>query len=320
MKRQLLDVLNGETTFVSGQQMSEQLHVSRTAVWKQIEELRKEGYVIEAVSRKGYRLISRPDALNEAEIRSGLTSKAFGQSVHYEKVVDSTQRIIKDLHRNKAAHGTIAVCEQQTNGRGRLNRPWQTEMGQNIMFSTLVKPDISLQLAPQMTLVASIAVAKTVEAVTGEQVSIKWPNDIYLNGKKIAGILTEVQAEANCVEMMVIGIGMNVNESKQSIEENDLSEKATSLSIETNRTYNRRDVLQQLLITFENEYERWLSVGFASMKTEWEERAHLYQKRVTVKNVNREQVGTMVGITDEGVLKLQDENGDVHLVYSGDLH
>ncbi|GAK11194.1 LOW QUALITY PROTEIN: biotin-protein ligase [Geomicrobium sp. JCM 19039] len=320
MKTKLLELLeDANRTYRSGQEISDHLNVSRTAVWKHIESLRQEGYGIEAVPRRGYRIVSRPNTLNESEVRKGLNTKHIGQYVRYEPVVSSTQDVMKEWYKQGAVHGAVVTTEEQTSGRGEMSRPWQAPQSKGIMFSLLVTPHLPLHTAPQLTLVTAVAVAKACEKVANVSVSIKWPNDLYIGSKKIAGILTEVQAEGSRVEMMVAGIGLNVNETTQEMVERGLEQKASSLYIETKQSWNRKQLLQEIFSEFEHEYERWINEGFQSIRNDWERRALLYGQTVTVTDQHRVVKGKMVGITDDGVLRLEDETGVERLIYSGDL-
>ncbi|AXF54908.1 biotin--[acetyl-CoA-carboxylase] ligase [Salicibibacter kimchii] len=319
MKHNLLQVLaEMKDGYVSGQQLSERLGVSRTAVWKHMENLRKEGYVIEAVPRKGYLLKERPETLSEAEIKAGLSTQSIGQTTVYQPTVTSTQTLAKEAYREGTPHGTAAVASEQTGGRGRMERLWESPEQTSLSVSIVVKPDISLREAPQLTLVAAVAVAEALQHTTELPVQIKWPNDIYINNRKISGILTEMQAEADKMQMMIVGIGLNINQ-KQTHFLDDLREKATSLYVESGKEWSRVQILQALFISFEKWYDIWIENGFEDIREAWEKYAALYKRPVKAVQGNKTIVGHMMGINREGVLQLKDENGNVHSIYSGDL-
>ncbi|MBB6449063.1 BirA family biotin operon repressor/biotin-[acetyl-CoA-carboxylase] ligase [Geomicrobium halophilum] len=319
MKHDLLHVLTEmKDDFVSGQQLSDRLGVSRTAIWKHMENLRQEGYVIEAVPRKGYQLKRRPETLSEAEIKAGLPTRKIGQTTIYKKSVHSTQTLAKETYREGTPHGTTVVASEQTGGRGRMERPWQSPENTSISVSIIVKPDISLREAPQLTLVTAVAISDALETISKLPVQIKWPNDIYINDCKVAGILTEMQAESDQMQMMVVGIGLNINQKKEQFPA-DLQNKATSLYIESGQEWSRTQILQALFVSFEQWYDLWIKEGFTQIRKMWEHYAGAYNQPVKVIQGNDTIVGHMLGINNEGVLQLQDQNGQVHLIYSGDL-
>ncbi|WP_246476581.1 biotin--[acetyl-CoA-carboxylase] ligase [Salicibibacter cibi] len=319
MKHDLLQVLTEmQDGYVSGQQISDRLGVSRTAVWKHMEDLRKEGYVIEAIPRKGYQLKTRPETLSEAEIKAGLSTKSIGQTTFFKSKVTSTQTLAKKAYREGTPHGTAIVASEQTGGRGRMERPWQSPEQTSVSVSIVVKPDISIREAPQLTLVTAVAAAEALEQTTQLPVQIKWPNDIYINNRKVSGILTEMQAEADKMQMMIVGIGLNINQKQAQFPE-ELQEKATSLYVESEKEWPRAHILQALFISFEKWYDTWIENGFDYIRETWEKYAALYERPVKAVQGNTTVVGHMLGINREGVLQLKDQQGKVHLIYSGDL-
>lgn len=227
----LLDLLAaaGED-WVSGEAISTQLGISRAAVWKQVEALRAGGYAVEAAPRRGYRLAARPDRLSVLEIEAGLRTERFGRPVEAHEVIGSTNERAKELARQGAPEGLLVTAEQQTAGKGRLGRPWQTPAGRALALSLLLRPLIPPTLAPRLTLVAAVAVAEAVRAETGLPVGIKWPNDLQIAGRKLCGILTEMEAEIEQVRFVVLGIGLNVNQTLAEFPP-ELRETATSLRL-----------------------------------------------------------------------------------------
>ena len=195
MKSEILRLLKENDTYISGQQLCEQFQVSRTAIWKVIDQLKKEGYQIEAVRNKGYRLIESPDVMSKAEIDSLVDTKWAGKNVIYYDETDSTNNRAKEAGNNKEPHGTLFVADMQMAGKGRRGRVWKSPSGSSIYMTILLYPDIPPVKAPQLTLIMAIAVAEGIREVTGLETKIKWPNDIVVNGKKICGILTEMSTE-----------------------------------------------------------------------------------------------------------------------------
>ena len=211
MKAEILKILKKAEGYVSGQQLCEQLGVSRTAVWKAIRQLEEEGYVIEAVRNKGYRLVEDADVLTVAELRSVLDTKWLGQEVDYFYETDSTNNRARDAAEKGASHGYLAVADSQTAGKGRRGRVWNSPHGTDIFMSFLMRPSFGPSQASMLTLVAGMAVVKGVQKATGLNAMIKWPNDAVVNGKKICGILTEMSTEEDTIRYVVVGIGINVN-------------------------------------------------------------------------------------------------------------
>ncbi|MFC0188566.1 biotin--[acetyl-CoA-carboxylase] ligase [Fictibacillus aquaticus] len=319
MKETLLHMLKAkENGYVSGQEISNVLNCSRTAVWKHVSELRSAGYEIEAVQKKGYRLLRSPDAVTPEEILSRLKSEKLGKKVVYHTSLKSTQEMAHLEAAKNAEEGVLVVADEQTGGRGRLGRSWHSPAGTGIWMSLVLKPRIALQKAPQLTLLTAVGVVRAIEKETGLAADIKWPNDILLNGKKIVGILTELQAEADQIHSVIIGMGMNINQKKEHFPE-DIAAIATSLSAESGKEYSRAGLIAAVMLELEELYKVYLKDGFGLIKLLWESRAQSLGKRITARNLNGTLTGFAKGITDEGVLLLEDDEGMVHSIYSADI-
>lgn len=317
-RERLISLLSDSEDYISGQKLSEIIGCSRTAVWKHIEELRKEGYVVEAVQKKGYRIIERPNNLHPGEIKHQLNTEKMGQAIHYEHSVTSTQEIAHKHALNGADEGTIIIADEQTSGRGRLGRSWHSPKGNGIWMSIILRPNIPPQKAPQLTLLAAVSVVQGIEEVTGLDAQIKWPNDILIDGKKVVGILTELQAEADRVNSVIIGVGINVNTPEEMFPE-DISKIATSLKVESGKEIERAHLVRAIMENLEKLYYLYLEHGFAPIKLLWEGSAASLGKRVRVRTITGELYGKAQGITDEGVLLVEDDEGEVHRVYSADI-
>lgn len=307
---------NGE--FLSGQALANILGCSRTAVWKHIEELRKEGFELEAVRKKGYRIVSTKDRVTENEIRLGLNTKFIGNMIHHVDSIDSTQKIAHQLAQNGCPEGSVVIAEEQTNGRGRLTRPWHSPKHTGIWMSIVLRPKLPPQKAPQFTLIAAIAVVQAMEEFVNVQPEIKWPNDILINGKKVTGILTELQADSDKIHSIIIGIGINVNQSVNDFPE-ELQSIATSLAIESGRNLTRSTLIQLILAKLEKYYQLYLEKGFAPLKLLWESYAISIGKEIIARTVTGIISGKAIGISDEGVLKIEDSSGMIHDIYSADI-
>ncbi|ASB88733.1 bifunctional biotin--[acetyl-CoA-carboxylase] synthetase/biotin operon repressor [Bacillus sonorensis] len=312
---QLFTEADGE--FISGQKISEELGCSRTAVWKHIEELRKSGYELEAVRKLGYKMKKKPDKISEDEIRLGLKTEKMGQTIHFQDVVASTQKIAHELANNGAPEGTIVVADKQTEGRGRMSRAWHSPEGTGIWMSLILRPEIPVQKTPQLTLLAAVAIVQAIEEQTGIVAEIKWPNDILINGKKAVGILTELQAEADQVHSVIVGTGINVNQHADDFP-GELQETATSLRIESGEKIDRAALIQTILLTFEKRYSDYLTHGFKPIKLLWESYAITLHRQLTARTLSGTFHGKALGIDDEGVLLLETSDG-IKKIYSADI-
>ncbi|MGG4491933.1 biotin--[acetyl-CoA-carboxylase] ligase [Metabacillus idriensis] len=307
-----------EGEFLSGQKLSETLGCSRTAVWKHIEDLRSEGYELEAVRKRGYRITQKPDKISGNEIQLGLKTEFMGRHIHFEEVVSSTQKIAHSLAGDGAEEGTIVVADQQTGGRGRLARAWYSPKQTGIWMSMILRPKIPINKTPQLTLLTAVALIQAIEEVTGLTPEIKWPNDIMINGKKIVGILTELQAEADRVHSVIIGVGMNVNHTLDQFPE-ELQAIATSIAEETGEPADRAQVIQAIMKNFEKLYTSYLIHGFKPVKLLWESYAISLNKALIARTLHGTIRGRAIGIDDEGVLLLETAEGKIEKIYSADI-
>lgn len=319
VRKKLIDAFttaNGD--YLSGQYLADLIGCSRTAVWKHIEELRKHGFELEAIQRKGYRIIKTPEQISADEVRLGLTTDFLGQNIHYQDSVESTQKIAKTLSYENAPEGTVVIAEEQLSGRGRMNRVWHSPKYTGVWMSMILRPNIPLQKAPQLTLITAVAVVKAIEEVTKLAPAIKWPNDILLHGKKVTGILTELQAEADQIFAIIIGVGINVNQKLEDYPE-DLRNIATSLMIESGEKVSRAQIIRSILSNFEKLYLLYLEQGFTPIKLLWESYAISIGKMIVARTINENIRGKALGITEDGVLLIEDETGKIHHVYSADI-
>lgn len=319
LRKKLLDAFtNAEGSYLSGQYLAELIGCSRTAVWKHIEELRKDGFELEAVRRKGYRILKTPEKITADEIRLGLTTDFIGRHIHYEEIVESTQKIAHQLATEVVPEGTVVIAEEQTSGRGRMNRQWHSPKYTGVWMSLIIRPNIPLTKAPQVTLLTAVAIVQAIEEITGLYPQIKWPNDIFINGKKVTGILTELQAEADQIHSIIIGIGINVNQKREDFPV-ELRETASSLMIESGEQISRSTLIKSVFKHFEKLYNLYLEQGFFPIKLLWEGYAISIGKKIKARTLTNVLEGKALGITDEGVLMLEDEDGKIHHIYSADI-
>jgi BirA family transcriptional regulator, biotin operon repressor / biotin---[acetyl-CoA-carboxylase] ligase len=319
IRKKLLDAFsNNNDQYLSGQTLADTIGCSRTAIWKHIEELRKDGFELEAIRNKGYRIVKTPERVSADEIRLGLKTKFLGQSIHYENTVDSTQRVAHRLAYDQSLEGTVVVAEEQTLGRGRMERKWYSPKYTGIWMSIILRPKIPLPKAPQLTLIAAVAVVQAIEELTELTPQIKWPNDILINGKKMTGILTELQAEADQINSVIIGMGINVNQKLEDFPV-ELREIATSLAIEQGVYFSRSAIIRSVLTHLEKLYFIYIEKGFFPIKILWESYAISIGKTIKARTLSNVIEGKALGITDDGVLRIEDHSGEIHHIYSADI-
>jgi len=304
---------------VSSRAICERLGISRAAVWKHVETLRAEGYVIEACSRRGYRLAAAPDTPCAAEVVSLLTARRLGRDCRYVPETDSTNRAATALALAGEAEGVVVAAGTQSRGRGRMARAWFSPKDVNLYASILLRPSVEPIRAASLPLVVGLAVAEGLtDAVPGLEPRIKWPNDVLVDGKKICGILCEMQAENDGVRHIVAGFGVNVNLARDDLPE-ELLERATSLRIEAGRAFSRAAVLAAVLNRFEPLYDRWRAEGFGPLVPAMAERDALRGRTIALTQGDRRIEGRAEGVQPDGALLLRTNEGLVP-IYSGEAH
>jgi len=311
----LLAALEGQG-WQSGVAIAERLGVSRAAVWKRIERLRERGYGIEAAAGRGYRLVRSSDRLLPDELRRHLGPALRDREIVHRDSIDSTNRLAAELARAGAAAGTVVIAEQQTAGRGRLGRSWVSPARVNLYCSVVLRPAIPPLEVPRLTLVAGIAVAEAIRATVPLAAQIKWPNDVLLDGRKVAGVLTELEAEADRVRFVIVGIGVNLNAAQTDFPP-ELQRKATSLGLASGAPVDRAAFTGRLLTALDATYETFLRGGFAALRHRYEELHCLVGRAVTVDG-KPPLSGTVRGIDDAGAL-LVESAGAVQRVVAGEV-
>lgn len=305
--------------FVSGEALCRECGITRSAVWKHISLLRSEGYSLDAVTGRGYRLSGMTGRPVEAEVLPFLTGNRFGRKILYHPVTASTNILAKALAVEGAAEGCVVVADSQTGGRGRMGRTWISPSGLNLYFSLILRPDVPSLRVPQLTLLVAVALHRALSALSAAFAPmIKWPNDILSNGRKLCGVLCEMQSEPDLTHFVVAGIGINVNQSEFP---SPLHESATSLFLETGQLFSRAELLASVLNHFEPLYDAWLvedDLGF--ILPSLHAYSLLQSKEVTIEQLKRSISGTVRGISPLGELKLEDAEGGIILVSSGEAH
>lgn len=302
---------------MSGQELCEHLGVSRTAVWKNIRQLQEEGYEIQAVKNKGYRLLAAPDVVLQEEVHSQLHTEWIGHRICYREEVDSTNTLAKQLAEEGAGAGTLVLAEKQSMGKGRRGRSWVNPPGTNIAMTLLLRPDIPPEKASMLTLVMGLAVARGCNQLLGVEAKIKWPNDVILSGKKICGILTEMSAQVDYINYLVIGTGINVN--LEEIPE-EIRDKATSLYLETGVRVSRGKLIAAVLEAFEPCYEQFLRTqDLSGMLAEYNRLLVNCGRPVTVLDPGGAYEGVSRGINSQGELLVVREDQTETAVYAGEV-
>lgn len=326
-KTDILALLRNSEDYISGQQLCDRFGVTRTAVWKVINQLKEEGYQIESVSGRGYRLVEGPeDILSQSEIASRLTTKWAGRKVYYYDVTGSTNNDAKRCGEEGDPHGTVVVADIQNAGKGRRGRGWQTLSGTALAFTILLRPEFSPDKASMITLVMALSVAEAVEEVLDGAkdavATIKWPNDIVLNKKKICGMLTEMTMtpEMDEIQYIVVGAGINVNNASPEEFSEEIRKTATSLKIETGRQISRAGLLEKVLLRFEENYATFLeTLDLSRLREAYQNHLQGVGNEVRVLDPAGEYTGVSQGINDKGELIVVKENGEKVQVYAGEV-
>lgn len=316
MKAEILAALRDAQGYVSGQELCERLGVSRTAVWKGIQKLRAEGYQIKAVSNKGYLLVESPDLLNGEELKSRCKTVWAGREVVYFDVTDSTNIQAKRLAEEGWPHGTLVVAGRQKAGRGRRGRAWESPENTGIFMTLLLRPELLPKQASMLTIVAAMAVAEAVRESCGLAAGIKWPNDIVLNGRKICGILTEMNTEIDTINYVVIGIGINVS-NKHFAE--DAAAIATSIALEGGKNISRAALIWEVWRQFEAYYDSFCASGnLSGIRQEYNACLVNRNRQVRVLDPKEPFTGIARGIADHGELMVETDQG-IEPVSSGEV-
>lgn len=317
MNEEILRLLRSADGYISGQELCNRFGVSRTAVWKAINQLKEAGYEIEAQQNKGYRLMAAPDLMTEAEIKSLMHTDWVAKEVLYFDTIDSTNTKAQELAEKGYPSGTLVVADKQESGKGRRGRSWVSPSGTGIFMTLMIKPDINPNNASMLTLVAALAVAKAITSVTGEEAMIKWPNDIVVNGKKVCGILTEMNAQFDYINHIVVGIGINVH--NESFPE-EISQMASSLMIEAGgKRFHRAQIIAETMSYFEQYYDTFLKTqDLSALVREYDELLVNRNKSVRVLDPKEPFDGKAMGITHKGEL-IVDTWESRKLVSSGEV-
>jgi BirA family biotin operon repressor/biotin-[acetyl-CoA-carboxylase] ligase len=314
-REKVLDLLyQNQDRYLSGEELSNKLGVSRTSIWKYINYLREAGYQIESSSKIGYRLITPADNLLPEEIKRNLNTEIIGQEIIYYKEIESTNDAAKKLAQSGLQEGAVVIAEEQKRGKGRLGREFCSPLG-GIWLSCILRPDIKPTLATRATYIASLAIVKTIRKLSAVDAKIKWPNDILVGNKKVSGILTEMSAELDKVDYLIVGMGINLNFPLDTFDES-LHNKVTTIYHETGKKISRVKFVQALLEEIEMVYKKLYD--FKDILKEWKAYSYTLGKVVKIDNKKEEIVGEAVDIAEDGALLVKVDD-KVRKFYSGEV-
>lgn len=314
----LLSLLAENSTIViSGAKIAKEIGVKRQTVWTWVQKLRDAGVKVSGHPRTGYHIERAPDVLAPQLLAHRLRGTPFEKRIFHYFKIDSTNTVALRMGEEGEPHGAVVIAEQQTAGRGRAGRSWISEKSVGIHVTVLLRPRISPMHAPALTLVAGLAARDAIADETGLNPDIRWPNDVLLRGRKVCGILTEMQAEPDRVHFAVVGIGINVNQQKMPAE---LASIATSLRMETERVHSRLDLLARLLRGLDRYYNEFITKGTAPILRRFSEVSSFFEgKRVRITTINDSFTGTTDGLESTGILRVRRDDGRVEPVISGDV-
>jgi BirA family transcriptional regulator, biotin operon repressor / biotin---[acetyl-CoA-carboxylase] ligase len=310
-------LVEGGDEFTSGEALSDKLGLSRAAIWKNVASLRTQGYEIEALAGRGYRLVGVPDRLTQLELTPLVSTHDIGRTVHFQEVAPSTSDVAFTLANEGALHGEVVIAEHQTRGRGRRGRTWISPPGKNLYISVILRPELAPQDAPQLTFVAAVATAETVREA-GCEAWLKWPNDVEIRGRKVAGILTELSAEPGRVNFVVVGIGVNLNAASSDFPA-EVRDRATSILIERGSPVPRALFTAALCARLETWYDRLIEDGFEAILDRWRELTSTLGSPLRVTLGDRTVVGTAEDVDPHGALMVRDDAAHLHRVVAGDV-
>lgn len=317
MKSEILTLLRERGDYVSGQELCERFNVSRTAVWKAVGQLKKEGFSIEAVQNRGYRLIQEEEVFGQHELESRMDTRWAGHPVTFYEVLDSTNLRAKLDAEKGAPQGALVVADMQTAGRGRRGRTWSSPAGTNAYFTLILKPDFEPDKASMLTLVMAMAVAEGIRETCGLEARIKWPNDIVIGGKKVCGMLTELSVQQEYIQHVVVGAGVNVG-----IQEfpPEIADTATCLEKECGRKVPRAQLIVHIMKAFEKYYEKFMeTLDFSTLKEAYDNLLVNYGREVCVLDPKGEYTGISRGINSVGELLVELSDGSERAVYAGEV-
>ncbi len=306
-----------KTEFLSGERLSQILHLSRTAVWKNIKKLRSLGYKIESKPKIGYRLYSNSDLLLPWEITDGLQTDIIGRKIYYFDTIDSTQNFALKLSQRHHENGSVVIAKRQTKGRGRLNRRWISPSG-GIWLSILLKPNFDLSHTSLFPMATSLALAIAIEKTLKIDTKLKWPNDLTIKNRKVAGILIDAAIESNKIEYLIIGVGINFKIKTTSVSRQIKNQNYDVATLVEKEQGNPVELLQQFLFELEQVYNLIISDKVNEIRKKWIKRSSTIGKNVTATTTTEVLKGKAIGIDETGALLLS-KDGKIRRLLAGDV-
>ncbi|MCO4326756.1 MULTISPECIES: biotin--[acetyl-CoA-carboxylase] ligase [Staphylococcus] len=303
--------------YISGQTIAEKLNISRMTVKKVIDQLKAEGISIDSVHNKGHRLNTFPNTWHTSIVQSVLTHQPLFDIIHCYDSVASTQLEAKHLLVDHD-EPMLIISDTQTEGRGRFKRPWQSSKGKGLWMSLVLRPQISYAMLTTFNLFMSLAIRDAIQAYVDEDVKIKWPNDIYIGEKKICGFLTEMVANADGIEAVICGIGININQTASDWDD-EIRQIATSIKIESGQSIERYTFLETLISHIAKRYHQFLTSSFKSIKEEYVAASNIWHRQLRFTEGKRQFYGKVIEIDDEGFLHVVDTTGTIHRLMSADI-
>lgn len=304
-----------KTDFISGEDISNELGFSRASVWKYIKKLREEGYAFEAVPHLGYRLVFTPDKLYGYDFSSGLSTECLGKrSIYHYDTIGSTNDRAYELAESGEPEGTLVIAEAQTHGKGRIGRKWISPKSGGIYVSLILRPESETDEIPAITLIAASSIIKAIKKTCGLEAKMKWPNDIFIGGKKVCGILTEIKAQPDRMDFLVLGMGINVNTPLKK-----LPQEGTSLKVESGRDISRSELLRAVLLEVEADYIKFKKCGFSALRGQCRELSLVIGENVKIEEHHKSIQGLAVDIDEKGALTIKLKDGTLKRVFSGDV-
>ena len=309
-----------DSEYLSGQDLSDVLKISRVAVWKHIKKIQTLGYKIESKQKLGYRLIDDTEKLLPWEITRDLKTKLIGKRVYYFEEIDSTQNFAQNIAADKKENGTIIIAEKQTSGRGRLDRKWTSPKG-GIWFSLIIHPKFDVSSSTLIPILSAVALSKSIKSVLDIETEVKWPNDITMNGKKVAGVLVDASFQTNSIDYLILGIGINFDIDTKKLEKR-LTKTPNFYGIDSLREKENKTPPKKLLKEFLLQFEKNLFQLDKGEKSkiikEWTKRAAGIGKKITINTSNGKISGISQGIDNDGALKIKTRN-EIKKIYVGDV-
>ena len=309
-----------DSEYLSGQDLSDVLKISRVAVWKHIKKIKTLGYKIESKQKLGYRLVKDTEKLLPWEITTNLKTKVIGKRVHYFEEIDSTQNFAQQIASDEKENGAIIIAEKQTSGRGRLNRKWTSPKG-GISFSLIIHPKFDVSSSTLIPILSAVALSKSIKSILGIETQVKWPNDITMNGKKVAGILVDASFQANSIDYLILGVGINFDIDVKKLEKK-LSKTPNFYGVNSLRKKDDKTPPKLLLKEFLLQLEKNLSQLDNGEKTkiirEWMKKASGIGKKITINTENGKISGISQGIDNDGALKLKTRK-EIKKIFVGDV-